>query len=156
MSMYESPSMTTSFAFTWPFTQGAVSPPPSPPELVDGEPPELVDPPSLPGLDPPPEPELVGEPPPEEVPEVLSEPLLEGVPLEPLRDGAPLELLLEAVPPRPPPELFDPCDGPPPVVSAEPHPVIETTPPAIIPIATNARSLMDAASCPELLRAREP
>jgi hypothetical protein len=97
----------------------------------------------------------VGEPPPEEdVPELLSEPLLEDVPLEPLLDDAPLERplepLLEDVPPKPPPELFDPCDGPPPVVSAEPQAVIETTQPAIIPIATSARSLMDAASCPEL------
>jgi hypothetical protein len=98
----------------------------------------------------------VGEPPPEEdVPELLWEPLLEEVPLEPLLFAAPLEPLLEAVPPKPPPELFDPCDGLPPVVSAEPQAVIETTQPAIIPIATNACSLIDAASCPKVLRARE-
>jgi hypothetical protein len=98
----------------------------------------------------------VGEPPPEEdAPELLSEPLLEDVPLEPLLDEARLEPLLEAVPPKPPPELFDPCDGLPPVVSAEPQAVIETTPQAVIAIATNERSLMDAASCLKLLRARE-
>ena len=85
-----------------------------------------------------------------------SEPLLDEVAPDPLLDDVAPDPLLEAAPPEPAPELPDPCEGTPPVVSAEPQAVIERTPPATIPIATNARSLMDAASCPKLVRAREP
>jgi hypothetical protein len=96
----------------------------------------------VPGLAPPLEPELVvGDPPPEDVPPLLSEPLLEGAPLDPLPEDALPELLPEAVPPEPAPELVDPCVGPPSVVP-EPQAVIETTPPATIPIVTNLRSLI--------------